>query len=277
MKQDYTILVSSCDGYRDLWDPFFTILKANWPELAAQQQDILLITEREEYAFEGLNIRTLPPYPQEIGRPTWSQCLKDHLMAIESEYVLFFLEDFFLEAPVNQAQVDTCLRAMQANKKIAHFSFEPTFWDCIDDGKYDGFVRRKHATPYKVNTQVGLWRKKELLALLRTHESPGEFEIYASIRARLRTSVYYCAKKDAALAFVYDTTHGGAVHLGQWSQRAVALMEQHGVAIDVSKRGMDENPYDLDNVLTKTEEEKTVLGRLKIRLNVIRKHWRSLI
>ncbi len=47
MKQDYTILVSSCDGYRDLWDPFFTILKANWPELAAQQQEIILNTEHE--------------------------------------------------------------------------------------------------------------------------------------------------------------------------------------------------------------------------------------
>ncbi len=274
MKQDYTILVSSCDGYRDLWDPFFTILKANWPAVA--QRDILLITEREDYAFDGLQIRTLPPYPQGV-RPTWSQCIKDHLQAIESEYVLFFLEDFFLEAPVNEAQINACLAAMQANKKIAHFSFEPTFWQCIDDGKYDGFVRRKHVAPYKVNTQVGLWRKKELLALLRTHESPWEFEVYASIRARLRPSVYYCAKNDAPQAFVYDTTHGGAVHLGKWSHRAVQLMQQHGVQIDVSKRGMDENPYDLDNVLTQTEEEKSVIGRLKIRLNVIRKHWRSLI
>ncbi len=274
MKADYTILVSSCDAYQDLWDPFFTILKANWPELA--EQEIILNTEHVDYHFEGLHLRTLPLY--QVGEErTWSQRLKDHLLQIDSEYVLFLLEDFFLEAPVDQAKIDACLGYLKANKKIAHFSFVPTLWECIDDGMYDGFVRRKQVTPYKVNTQIGIWRKKELLALLRMHESPWEFEIYSNIRARLRPSVYYCAKKGLPQAFTYDAVLGGAVHRGKWTPIGVELLEKHGIDIDLSIRGMDDKPCDLSELDVKSEDEKTFLGRLKIRLNVIREHWRSLI
>ncbi|MFI3168656.1 MAG: hypothetical protein R3Y06_01755 [Faecalibacterium sp.] len=274
MKSDYTILVSSCDAYRDLWDPFFTILKANWPELA--QQEIILNTEEETYAFEGLQVRTLGLY-QNKAVPTWSQRLKDHLLAIESEYVLFLLEDFFLEAPVDQSKIDACLGYLQQNNQIAHFSFVPTLWECIEDGKFEGYVRRKQATPYKVNTQIGLWRKKELLALLRMHESPWEFEIYSNIRARLRPRKYYCAIKGQPQAFTYDAVLGGAVHRGKWTPIGVELLQKHGIEIDLSVRGMDDKPCDLSELDVRTEDEQTVLGRLKIRLNVIRKHWRSLI
>ncbi len=216
-------------------------------------------------------------YPQGAPVGTWSERLRDHLRAMDTEYVLFLLEDFFLEAPVCQAKIDACLAAMQANKRIAHFSFVPTLWECIDDAKYPDFVRRKQVTPYKVNTQIGLWRKKELLALLRMHESPWEFEIYSNIRARIRPAVYYCAVKGQPQAFTYDATLGGAVHRGKWTPSGVELLQKHGIEIDLSARGMDDKPCDLSKVYDRTPEEQTVIGRFKIRLNVLRQHWRSLI
>lgn len=274
MKSDYTILVSSCDAYQDLWNPFYTILKANWPEVV--QQEIVMNTEHGSYHFEDLNVRTLQLY-QNRPVPTWSRRLKDHLLAIESDYVLLILEDFFLEAPVNEEIINRAVQALKENPNIAHFSFMPTLWECIDDGKFEGFVRRKHITPYKVNTQIGLWRKKELLALLRMHETPWEFEIYSNLRARLRPRKYYCAKNGAPQAFVYDAIFAGAIHRGKWTEKGVALLKKHQIDIDISLRGMDDQMYTMEDIHARTEEEKTVLGRLKIRLNVIRKHWRSLI
>ena len=54
MDNKCTIVVSSCDKYEDLWEPFFSILKANWPELDYQ---IVLNTETKKYKYPGLEIK----------------------------------------------------------------------------------------------------------------------------------------------------------------------------------------------------------------------------
>ena len=58
----YTIVVSSCDAYSDLWEPFFKVLKAEWKGL--DKIPIVLNTESKSFSYDGLDIRTMKMYPK---------------------------------------------------------------------------------------------------------------------------------------------------------------------------------------------------------------------
>ena len=57
---EFTVLVSSCDAYEDLWNPFFSIIKKEWPEVV--DYPIVLNTESKAYTHDGLNIKCYQLY-----------------------------------------------------------------------------------------------------------------------------------------------------------------------------------------------------------------------
>ncbi len=270
----YTILVSSCDAYSDLWAPFFSLLKKNWAGL--ENKNIVLNTESATFAFDGLKIKTYGLYKNK-DEVTWSKRLKAHLKLIDTKYVLVLLDDFFMESEVLDDKINLCLEEMEKDKDIVHFGFVPTLWENIDDNRYSGFELRKKNSPFRVNTQAGLWRKSELNALIREHESPWDFEVYASIRSRLRKGKYYVAKNAEKQVFVYDWFNGGAVHRGKWTKSAVELIKNSHFHIDLNIRGFDDVKVLKPQDIPKRPLEKNPLGRFIIRLGVLFKHWRSLI
>ena len=271
MNSKYTILINSCDKYEDLWHPFFYFLEKNHNEL--NKETIVLNTESKSYTYKNLNIINYPATKEE----TWSERLKRNLKQIETEYVLFFLDDFFVEQKIDKAKVEFCLNEMEKDKNIVHFGFVPTLWENIDDKKYSDFEKRKKNSPFIVNTQIGLWRKNELIKLLRAHETPWEFEVFASIRSRLRKGKYYIAKDGMPQAFIYDWFNGGAVHKGKWTKRAVELLNENNFNIDFSNRNFDEDTVYHPKDIPLKPMEKNIFGRLLIRIGVLFKNWKSLI
>ena len=88
-KADITILVNSCDFYEDAWDPFFKLLKIQWPNCPYK---IALNTEKKVYQCDFMNVRTI-----KTGKEvSWTARLRSALNQIDSEYVLFFLTIFHI-------------------------------------------------------------------------------------------------------------------------------------------------------------------------------------
>jgi hypothetical protein len=52
-NNNLSIVVSSCDSYSDLWNPFFTLLKKYW--IGIEKYPIYLCTESKKITFEGLD------------------------------------------------------------------------------------------------------------------------------------------------------------------------------------------------------------------------------
>ncbi len=270
----YSVLVSSCDAYKDLWDPFFYFLNNNWPEL--KDKEIVLNTEKEKYTYKNLKILTFS-FDVSKEEYTWSKRLKLHLEKIEKEYVLLLLDDFFVESEVLDEKINFCVNEMEKDKNIVHFGFVPTLWENIDDNRYCDFELRKRNSPFRVNTQAGLWRRSEIIALIREHESPWDFEVFASIRSRLRKGKYYVAKSGEKQVFNYDWFNGGAVHRGKWTESAVKLLNKHNINIDLEKRGFDDLEVLKPEDIPLKPLEKNIFGRTIIRLKVLLKNWKSLI
>ncbi len=232
--QDITLVVSSCDRYSDIWDPFFTLLKRYWdPKIP-----VVLVTESRKYSFPGLDIRTLDLY-QEGARPSWSELQMKALAKIDTEFVLFLLDDFFLEAAVREERIGECLEWMKQDPEIACFNFTPVMHGENLPCGYPGFELRPQKGEYRLNCQAALWRRETLLHDMRPHENAWIFETLGSRRSfRWKDQKFYSAVPGDPV-FPYDVRGGGALNHGKWNKTAAELIEKEGLPVDVTVRGIN--------------------------------------
>lgn len=238
MIKDCTLLLSSYDDGEDLWEGFFTALKVQWPEM---DMPIVLNTETKDYYFEGMDIRTFGVC-REKTMP-WAKRLKEVLKRIETEYILLFLEDYWLDSPVNDAYFRKSLQWLRENKDIASFSYYPcTPGKNIQDNVFEKMELRPQKCEYKLNCQVAIWRREKLISYLRNHENPWEWEIWGTIRASRYKERFYTLRADSDLVFSYgDPEKGCMIHRGKWVEDVARRMcEMYNLDIDFSVRGFED-------------------------------------
>src|SRR5262245_55076537 len=103
-KPNCTLLVSSCDNYSDLWEPYFSLLKRHWPDVPFP---VALITEEKRPEISGVR-------PLCVGSNLdWSTRLKRSIEAVGTPYVLLTLEDFFIRRRVDSARILSLFDEMQ--------------------------------------------------------------------------------------------------------------------------------------------------------------------
>lgn len=238
MNKDCTLFLSSYDGGEDCWEGFFKAISVQWPEM---DMKVVLNTEMKSYAYPGFEIVSYKP---SAGKElTWAERIVESLRHVDTEYVLLFLEDFWLDKKVDDVFFRKTLEWMKENADVANFSYYPCLPGTnIQDERFERFELRPQKCEYKFNCQVGLWRTKELISFFRPHEDPWEWEVFGSIRAGRCKKKFYCLKENAEKVFSYgDNLTGCIIHRGKWVREAVLpLAEQYGLDIDYSKRGFED-------------------------------------
>lgn len=233
-----TIIVSSCDKYEDLWDPFFKLLTTYWGNCPFP---IVLNTETKHYSNIYFDVKTI-----NSNHHAWGARLIDVLSQIDSDYVILLLDDYFLINNVNTVAINTCISYMELNKKIANFRFDSSMIDkSINKDElispYDGFVCLNESD-WKCNFSPSLWRKKTLLKYLRSHESIWGFEKWGSIRAKRYNEVVYKEsiynKPIFPFAFSKGEKFASAVVNGKWILEIVLpIFEKHGISVNYDNLG----------------------------------------
>lgn len=274
-----TVLVNSCDSYEDTWEPFFKIFKIQWPDCP---YPIVLNTESKKYADSELNIRC-PNNFIETDEISWGKRLISVLKSIESEYVIFLLDDFFFTDRVDQERIEECIRWMDEDKSISVFSFRRTHQPNIQDGNYPHFERRPQTAEYRLNCQAAIWRRKKLISYIRPHESPWEWEIYGSIRSSKYKEKFYSAIENEPYVFQYDIMKYGIIR-GKWSKTTVDFLRSYGIQVNYAKRGFaDENnpygdskPYSMKEHFPKDMFTKDFWNQVCIRIKTVYRKTKSI-
>jgi len=243
MQQDITIVINSCDTYSDLWDPFFALLKKNWPECPYR---IILNTEQRKYNFDGLNIDVYNIESRLRNKSIgYGKRFKNVLKHIDTEYVLIMLDDFFIRSEVNTEEIQSCKKWMESDDKIALISFES-----VDDSlniaaeNHPGFVLRPEYGDYKINLQAGLWRRSRLINLIRDGESPWDFELLGNMRTFGSGDKFYALASKKKRIINYRKNNGvfpykWSVVGGKWVVDTVdSLFRENGIEIDYNIRGI---------------------------------------
>lgn len=258
--KDCTLVLSTYDGGEDLWEGFFKALITQW---AGFNMPVVMNTETKSYSFPGINIKVINSGDSSKSK-VWGRRLINTLKQVETEYILLFLEDFWLDAPVDTVHFEKCLQWMRENQDVANISFQRTHGENIKDNRFERFERRPKKGEYRMNCQVGLWRRRKLIEFIRPHENPWEWEKYGSIRSRRYGDSLYSLIDGAPKVFSYDL--GGVVYKGRWNKKAVVpLVEKYNLSIDFSQRGFHE-----DWKKSNHKRERNIFRGIKNRYHIFR-------
>jgi hypothetical protein len=233
-----TVVVNSSDGYSDCWDPFFTLLKRYWPELACP---IVLNTESKAYKHDGLNVRASQVAVSSARPYSWSECLHACLDTVVTEYVLYLQEDYFLESRVRHESFLLLLDWMQSRQmKVLRLMECDTAgpWQRIEET--DLVWRVADQSNFLLSLQASIWNKAYLISQLRPHETPWQLEYYGSKRIRRHGDAIYAVNRDKysgpgleILPYIPTGVIGG-----KWQKDIVSpLFEREKIAMDFSMRG----------------------------------------
>lgn len=234
LKDKLTVLVNSCDAYEDLWMPFFKLYRKYWGD---QDVRLLLNTESKSFTMDGLRIESV-----HCSSQSYSARMRNALAHVETDYVMVFLDDFFLRKPVDMERVSQIIEWMESDPAIAYFNS-----DCTDlyaeweTDKYPGFHRIPPGAEYVLNLQVAIWRVDMLKSYWKTECSPWEWEAYVNIRTfREKGRKFYCTtdRCNAICDYGYHPD-GMGVFRGKWVIEDVKpLFEKEEIDVDFEKRGI---------------------------------------
>jgi len=224
------ILISSCDDFSDCWDPYFHGFRKYWRDCP---YDVFIVTNYKDLS-DG-SIRAI-----KVGKDRgWSQNTLEALRQIETPYVFYTHEDFWIKKPVETGVIEDYIALMERGKAdyVRLFPAPPPDADFPDDWRL-GILADE--APYRTSLQVALWRKTVFQELIVPGENPWQFELRGTIRSRKYGDKFLCVKP------FYDQNgeryHYGvdyvctAINKGRWSKAAKEYAVTEGLKIDFSNR-----------------------------------------
>ena len=216
-----SVLVVSCDRYRDLWKPFFHLFSRHWPDCPLP-------------VYLGANFASVDhPGVTNLHAgedKSWSMNLRFFLQQIPSEYVLLLLEDFFLDAQVNSGIIEEHLKTLRDLSGTVLRLFPNPPFDYALNG-HVGLGGLHILAPYRVSLQAALWNKAKLQQLIRDSESSWQFELSGTKRSRTDAGGYYCVKQPAL-------HYQHVVERGEWFREAARRYQSEQIGCDMTARAV---------------------------------------
>ncbi|KPK41025.1 MAG: hypothetical protein AMJ65_10185 [Phycisphaerae bacterium SG8_4] len=234
-----TLFVASCDKYHQAWKPFFFFVKKHWPDFS---MPVILNTETKSFTYEGFDIKTFSLY-KECQDVPWGKRMLDHLDKVETDYILWMLEDYFLRSDVDEGKLNRLIDLLDGNKDISTLNLIHAPIGYAKKKRLGDFVLRPRKGRFKFST-TGLWRVSHLKEYILPHENPWEWEVEGDYRSAFTKNRFYMRAEDAEpyldYGFSYDWM---GIRKGKWVIEDVGpLFEANGLKVDFDELGIYHRP-----------------------------------
>ncbi|OGN29993.1 MAG: hypothetical protein A3A33_01570 [Candidatus Yanofskybacteria bacterium RIFCSPLOWO2_01_FULL_49_25] len=223
-RNNCAVIISSFDGFADIWEPFFTLFFRYWPDCPFP---VYLITNQKKY--RNVRVRSLA-----IGEDRdWARNTRAALASVPEDYFVWLLDDCFFMKPVDSGHIMRLLEFLKTRHAatIRLFPAPPpdeSFPNDLNIG------RISKDADNRISLGGGLWNKDSMLALIRDGENPWQTEINGTIRSREFDQEFFCVN-----APVFHYPEGGAIIRGKWNHEAIPLLRKEGIRIDFNNRSVD--------------------------------------
>ncbi|HMJ07125.1 MAG TPA: hypothetical protein VK474_12770 [Chthoniobacterales bacterium] len=212
-----SIVVSSCDAFFDCWRPFAFFFRKFWGDCPFP---IYLVVNQ-------LDIRSEFFRPLRVGRDEgWATSMQLALAQLDTPYILYLQEDYFLTRPVDEVQLARDF-AYAMEEGAASFCFydlallEPEF---ARTNERFGVVPTE--SKGRTRLQATLWKRDVFASLLRPGENAWNMEARGSERTRDLLILSYATNVAAPISYLMS----GIVR-GLWTPEARALCRANDVSI----------------------------------------------
>ncbi len=225
MPTSNALLVVSCDSYRDVWGPFFTLLFRYWDDCP---YPVFLGSNFEEYPDKRV-------VSLAIGEDRdWSSNLRRMLELIPQDGILLLQEDFLIDRPVDTARIDGYIGYARA-KRAACLRLMPIPGPDFPCADHSDLGEIRTGADYRVSLQAAWWQKEHLAAIARPGESPWQFECLGSRRSDANSAPFLSLREGVDYPLDYFTT--GVVR-GYWEPAALELCRRENVPVDLRVRSV---------------------------------------
>lgn len=222
-KAEIALLVVTCDKYKDLWRPYFQCLFKYWPDCPYK---IYLGSNTSVYPDKRVNAITIG------SDKDYSSNLLAMLEKVDSPWVLLWVEDFLLSAPVDTLRLTKLISDAQAQgagyvKLIASYPYAYT------SKKVEVAIVPK-GIKYRVNIGVTLFKKDLLISLLRAGESAWDIEYKGASRSNNFNEKFFCL--NSSLKSNPPISYVNAVGKGRWIRNSVRFLKKEGLGDCLTSR-----------------------------------------
>ncbi|WP_146204676.1 hypothetical protein [Butyrivibrio fibrisolvens] len=264
-NEKLSILVNSCDKYKDVWDLLFESFRINWSSCPYK---IYINTETENYTYKDMPIKVIHTAGKLGLKRNWGGRLKKALKNIDTPYVLNYLDDFVLSEPIqNEEILEKIIDFMDENPEVAvvYLGSFPKWCFIIEEAdNLKGFGIMPQCAAYKLSTFPAIWRRNALYRVTKDFETPWQWEMIGSYRASINYygKFYACFENPDAEEMIskyFKFPWGGALWRGKWNPEALELAKEYGVNIDTTNRGIFE---DKSEFLESSTHNVTIIDKL---------------
>jgi hypothetical protein len=161
--------------------------------------------------------------------PDWSTSLICGLNQIKEDKIFLILEDLFISDSVDEKAFMDMLEFCYT-QDAQHIKY---FANPLGEIPVGEFLKYAPGMPYLVSA-CGLWDRKYLLSLLIPGESPWDFEVNASYRARYSADRFYSPAKPLL-------KYKNMVEKGAWIKSSLQWALKNGVPLTPSVRSVRNN------------------------------------
>ena len=220
-----TILISSFDGYSECWGPVCHGFTKYWPDCP---YPVLLMTNEKDFPHDRVRVLKC-----EGGRD-WSTRMLFALERITTRYVMYFQEDYWINAPVETARITSYVDLMEHHG----LNYIRLLSKPLPDADYPHDARLgvlSDQADYRTSVQITFWRKDVLMELIRPGESVWRFERDGTERSRKYGDTFLSTKRHGGDDYYHGIRYVcTAVNLGKWSTMARPYAEREGLTVDWS-------------------------------------------
>ena len=184
---NYRVVVSTCDKYAPYLKPFIHQFNKHW----GNDQQVLVAgfspldwDMPNNFKFHGIG--RMVDYPID----KWSDSIIQLLHYIRDEVIVFMLEDYWLTKPTDTAGVQLLVDYARTHPEVIRIDLTPDRFDTMREhpeykGIYDykmgklghlDLVRSPNGAPYSLAMITSVWRKDNMLKILKPGWTPWQVE-----------------------------------------------------------------------------------------------------
>lgn len=180
MKKNFSIIISTCDKFSDLWDANIQLLNENWSD---RNVDTFLVTDKPtNRTFKNVTVVA-------AGEDTEiTERLRAVMPFIKTEYILFTLDDYFLTEKILTSAIVEDLEDMKAYN-IDYIRLAPLSKKNLRNRKAVEvtdkiYLMDNWAREYVVSLYAGLWKKNFMENTLQETLNAWQYEVALTKMAR---------------------------------------------------------------------------------------------